>query len=195
MPLEVNQSTSYPVTGSIRLNLELEQKVEFDLFLRIPVWSKQTVISVNGQFMQDIVSGTYFKISREWKSGDSIEIKFDMRGQLIRQDDHQAILRGPIVLARDTRFGDGYVDETAIIQAKDGWVDLQPLSNTPDHIWMAFTAPAKIGTDLEGDFKEPRPIKFCDFASAGNIWEPSARYRVWIRETLNVQNVEQPTIY
>ena len=51
---------------------------------------------------------------------------------------------------------------------------------------MSFTVPRKIGTDLEGQNKEPVQISFCDFASAGNTWKQSSRYRVWLVKTLNV---------
>ncbi|MGM9769016.1 MAG: hypothetical protein ACI3Z0_11280 [Candidatus Cryptobacteroides sp.] len=33
-----------------------------------------------------------------------------------------------------------------------------------------------------------RLIHFCDFASAGNDWNPCGRYRVWIPRTLHVMS-------
>lgn len=43
-----------------------------------------------------------------------------------------------------------------------------------------------LGTDLENiENKVVKQIKFCDFASAGNDWDPAGRYRVWIPKTLN----------
>lgn len=43
-----------------------------------------------------------------------------------------------------------------------------------------------LGTDLENmENKAVKQIKFCDFASAGNDWAPTGRYRVWIPKTLN----------
>jgi hypothetical protein len=45
-----------------------------------------------------------------------------------------------------------------------------------------------LGTDLEGEGRNVKQIHFCDFASAGNTWSPDSRYRVWIRQTLNVMN-------
>jgi hypothetical protein len=43
-----------------------------------------------------------------------------------------------------------------------------------------------LGADLEGEFGKPREIHFCDFASAGNIWDANSRYKVWIKKTLHV---------
>ena len=53
--------------------------------------------------------------------------------------------------------------------------------------WMSFTAPAVLGTDLEGNGK-PTPIHLCDFGSAGDTWEKSVRYRVWLPKTLHVMH-------
>ena len=46
-----------------------------------------------------------------------------------------------------------------------------------------------LGANLE-DAKEKavRMIHFCDFASAGNDWDPHGRYRVWIPRTLHVMS-------
>ncbi|MDD5053137.1 MAG: hypothetical protein PHO27_10440 [Sulfuricurvum sp.] len=69
-------------------------------------------------------------------------------------------------------------------------MEILPSTEKPEHVWMAFTAPLFLGTDLEGKFKKPLQIHFCYFSSAGNTWEQSSRYRVWIPKTLNVMNAE-----
>jgi len=76
---------------------------------------------------------------------------------------------------------------------ENGTVELVPVSRKPANVWMAFTAPLALGTDLEGEFREPKQISFCDFASAGNTWGEDSRYRVWIPQTLNVMGIEYKT--
>ena len=56
----------------------------------------------------------------------------------------QAIVRGPLVLARDSRFNDGFIDETAVVVSKDGYVELTPVE-APEFAWMTFTAPLILG--------------------------------------------------
>ena len=34
--------------------------------------------------------------------------------------------------------------------------------------------------------KMARPVRFCDFASAGNDWASKGRYKVWIPQTLHM---------
>lgn len=188
--VSVQQQTNYPETDKIVVIVNPEKEANFAVALRIPEWSAQNSVKINGIEITEIQSGKYKMIERKWKKGDRIELTLDLRGRLIQQDEYRAIVRGPVVLARDTRFGDGFIDETSIIQNENGFVELVPVANKHENIWLAFTAPLVLGSDLEGDFKNPRQIHFCDFGSAGNTWDLNTRYRVWLRETLNVMKTD-----
>lgn len=185
----IQQKTTYPENDKIILEINPKKSREFEIALRIPEWSEKTSLTINGDSIKNLKAGTYKRVKRAWKKGDRIELQLDLRGRLVKQNSYQAITRGPIVLARDTRFADGFVDETAIVQSENGIVKLTPTQKIPNSIWMAFTAPLVLGTDLEGEFKNPQKINFCDFGSAGNTWEPGTRYRVWIPQTLNVMKM------
>ena len=182
----LEQHTEYPVSEKVLITIDPERAEDFTVALRIPSWSKQTDIRINGKNIDKIVPGTYKRIKRKWNKGDKIELQLDMRGHLVRLNNYVAIQRGPILLARDSRFGDGFVDEAAAIQNEDGFVELQISEEKPAEIWMAFTAPVKLGTDIEATSNLPVQIHFCDFCSAGNTWDKSTRYRVWLPEPLNV---------
>ena len=185
--VQLEQNTEYPVHGLVSINIDPVKEETFTIALRIPNWSEQTSIKVNGENIDGIDPGTYKRITRTWKKGDKIELQLDMRGRLVRQDNHVAIVRGPIVLARDSRFGDGHVDEAARIQNEDGYVDLRISGEKPAGVWMAFTAPLKLGTGTKATLNPPAQIHFCDFCSAGNTWDRSTRYRVWLPEPLDVR--------
>ena len=94
--------------------------------------------------------------------------------------------RGPIVLARDSRLADGFVDESLTLTTDSlGCVDVHSVEPASSAMWMVFETNA-----LTGPYKENvtvRPIRFCDFSSAGNTWDPSVRYRVWIPQTLDIR--------
>jgi len=183
----LEQNTEYPVLGLVSINIDPVKEETFTIALRIPNWSEQTSIKVNGENIDGIDPGTHKRITRTWKKGDKIELQLDMRGRLVRQDNHVAIVRGPIVLARDSRFGDGSVDEAAVIQHEDGYVDLRISGEKPAGVWMAFTTPLKLGTGTKATLNPPAQIHFCDFCSAGNTWDRSTRYRVWLPEPLDVR--------
>jgi hypothetical protein len=82
------------------------------------------------------------------------------------------------------------VYESAVIRENQGLVELLPSKVKPDGVWMSFTAPLVVGTDLEGEFRNPKQVSFCDFASAGNTWGEDSRYKVWIPQTVNVMKTD-----
>lgn len=182
------QNTEYPVNGDVELSINGDKPLNFMLALRIPLWSKNTSVWINGIKQDGIIPGSYLKIARNWKNNDKIQLKLDLQAQLVELQGYQAIMRGPVLLARDSRFGDGFIDEASVIQHKAQVVDLQPSANKPENVWMSFTAPLVLGTDLEGEHRKPVQVHFCDFASAGNTWDSSERYKTWLKKTLHVMN-------
>lgn len=186
--VKINISTDYPASDKIEIIIEPEKPVEFSLMLRIPEWSDKTSVSVNGDNAVPAIPGTYYRISRKWNRGDRIILTADLTARLIILNGHQSIVRGPVVLARDSRFSDGDVDEPAVIRHNNFNVELKVLSNKPPDVWMAFSASMVTGTNLEGKFRTQGQAALCDFSSAGNTWSEESRYRVWIKQTLDVMN-------
>jgi hypothetical protein len=174
----------------VRINIVPDVPQNFTLAIRIPAWSTNTRVSVNGEPVAQIKAGNYLKINRTWKGDDSLRIEMDMTGKIVELNGYQAIVRGPVLLARDTRFSDGFIAEPAVISHENGMVRLNPQSENPDNIWMSFSAPLLPGTDLEG-IKQGQ-VRFCDFASAGNTWTEDSRYKVWIPRTLDVRQNHSP---
>ncbi len=191
--VKLRMTTNYPVDESVKIEiLDTDTTEPFIIMLRVPSWSGKTAIAFGDKKVDgDVKPGDYFPLKGNWVEGTTITLNFDVRGRVLRRNNSFALMKGPVVLARDSRFNDGFVDETARPAEKDGFIELTPVTEKPAGVWMAFTAPLVLGTDLEGEAKHPKQIKFCDFASAGNTWEDSVRYRVWIPETLNVMK----TIY
>jgi hypothetical protein len=185
--ITLTQQTTYPETPTVVITLAPEAESEFALNLRIPGWSKETAVKVNGAALADIAAGTFKTIRRMWKAGDKIEMAFDWGGRVLAENNHVALMRGPIVFARDARFNDGNIDRAGDFPSvKNGTIALKPAASKPDGIWMAVAVDMVQGTTHEGAEAKAGPILFCDFASAGNTWDLSSYYRVWIRQVLNV---------
>lgn len=187
--IKITQTTDYPVNGKIIIRIDPSSPVRYPIALRIPSWSKEVTLAINGEKIKQVAAGSYHTVERTWKNGDQIELTLDLRAHVEEMNRTQAIVRGPIVLARDSRFADGDVDEAAVIHQKEGEVMLQEVKEKEDFAWMVFTAPLVSGTDLEAQ-EGIRQIRFCDFSSAGNNWDRKVRYRVWIPKTLNVMNAD-----
>ncbi|MGN1214636.1 MAG: beta-L-arabinofuranosidase domain-containing protein [Candidatus Cryptobacteroides sp.] len=211
IPVSMTISTSYPVDGYAALTLSPKKPVAFTLALRVPEFASDSFsVSVNGEPADCAAAGGYVRISRKWKEGDVVEVSMDLKTTVETLNGMQAVVRGPIVFARDSRFGDGYVDESAVIQADaEGRIDAIPVfvsgsgsgsgsGSVPDSAsgyvpdsfcWLDLQVPMVVGANLEDPSDSAvKLIHFCDYASAGNDWSKTGRYRVWIPKTLHVMS-------
>ena len=174
--------TIYPSEGNVRIVNHTVKQMPFTVKFRIPAWSQKTVLKVNGKQMDGVKAGSYYALTRTWTIGDVVEIFFDMTVRAHVMNNHVAFTRGPIALARDTRFNDGDINEVFRRQSlKDGQaVDFASVRAPSEDIWMAYSASLPIGSHTEHpDGRRPQTVFFCDYASAGNLWQPSNAYRVW----------------
>lgn len=204
------QQTTYPVNNTITIHVNPQRPASFVLKLRIPEWSKQTRLKVNGK---EVICkpGTYASISRYWKPNDVVTLELDLRGRIVRAPSgapQQAVMRGPILLAFDNRltpaqdstvwlvagpqkFDDvtatskGYVLPTHNFPKNkdEAYIDLKPVTIQNDDILMAFEVPFIIRMWHIVNHHEKKLI-MCDYASAGNKWSADNVYRVWLPQPL-----------
>jgi len=189
--LGISVETNYPADGKVCLIAELSSDEEFTLMLRVPKWSTETHIAVNGEKISASVG--YTSIRRIWKNGDSVELIFDMRARIQRpipnltdtvkthgklEEVHEspearyqiAMERGPLVLARDARLGGDVCEAVDIDYDKDGYVKLAPSDSADFDKMIEFAVPTKDG----GSFK------VIDYASAGKTWDERSKYGCWL---------------
>lgn len=191
--VKLRMTTNYPVDGKVKVEIERDSAdTECQISFRRPAWCQNFVANFPKQIAGDKDKNQYFaSVSLSDKKQAEWILDLDVRGRVEKRNGFVALMKGPVVLARDTRFNDGFIDDSAVVQVdKEGFVDLQPIENKPAGVWLAFTAPLVLGSDLEGEAKKPLRKAFCDFGSAGNTWDASIRYRVWLPETLNIQRTE-----
>jgi DUF1680 family protein len=153
----------YPLSGDVRVTVNPAKKKKFPIKLRIPAWSKTTVVSVGGQNYAAI-PGAYLEIDREWNTGDVIHIKLDLRILVHEALDgcgRVALTYGPVVLAQDSRRGkvDASISTEKLAACT---IDKSPQNN----IFMRFRLAD--GTEL------------CDYASAGNEFNKTNQLCVWM---------------
>jgi hypothetical protein len=116
----------------------------------------------------------------------------DFRGRVVKAPsglDDAAIMRGPIVLAFDTRlvpYRSG-VTEPPMYRYKfldnNGFIDLEQVTPEIPDIWMRFKVPLK---DEAGSIHF---LEMCDYTSAGNTWEEGNLFRVWIQQPFDFRHL------
>ena len=84
----LTQRTQYPTVNRIEIEVTPPKDTTTTLFLRIPEWSKQTQVKVNGEAISPVQPGSYLPIQREWKSGDKIELILDFSIRWITGDEN-----------------------------------------------------------------------------------------------------------
>lgn len=76
----IRETTDYPFDTRISFVMEMKDDgVNFPFYIRIPKWTRNATVKVNGQDMdEDLQAGKYLCIDREWKNGDRVEVDFPM---------------------------------------------------------------------------------------------------------------------
>lgn len=153
---------NYPDGATAAITVSLSAPRRFRLKLRVPAWSTRTRIRVAGEEIP-AHPGTFAEIDRLWRTGDRVELEFDLRFRAVPAPDGGALLaamRGPVLFARDSRLGE---------------LDT-PVS--PEEIENAQEIPAE--PEFARLCRLPDGSKLCDYASAGNRFTPENTLRVWL---------------
>ena len=131
--LKLTQTTNYPWEGAVNITIDKCKTDPFEILLRIPDWAAGTTIMLNGKKLsKKIKAGSFAKIKREWKKGDSITLEMPMDIHLVEGHprieevrNQVAVKRGPIVycmetpdLPKNTKILDVYIDGKAHLSVK-----------------------------------------------------------------------------
>ena len=99
--VSLKQTTNYPWSGDIQIEVTPKKKQDFNLKIRVPGWVQGQVvpsdlysytdkkklsyaIKVNGQPVESQLINGYFTITRTWVKGDKVEIHFDMEPRTVK---------------------------------------------------------------------------------------------------------------
>ncbi len=180
--VEFDGYSLYPRADSARLVCRTAGK--FALRLRIPAHCASAAITLNGAPIPGAVPGAYHEIRRAWNPGDVVEIAFEMPVVAHVRAHHAAFTRGPVLLSRDSRFGDGDLSEPfrpdSLSDGQDCSALFAPAAPPSDDFAACYAASLPLGSHAENpDGALPSTVFFCDYASAGDTWRRGDFYRTW----------------
>jgi DUF1680 family protein len=102
----IKEESNFPWSGAVAISVNPSQTKTFTVKLRIPGWTKDPSVKINGQAV-DIGKNSekgYLTVTREWKAGDTVTMDLPMPVQRIyahprvRMDvGRVALSRGPLV--------------------------------------------------------------------------------------------------
>jgi len=156
--VQITLDTDFPVSGKVKIGIHLAKTEEFDIHLRMPFWSEKTEIKLDGKLLLP-EPGTFETLHKAWEDGDVIEVDFDLRCRIINSpkgDGYQALIRGPVVLARDENLDLNYAQPVEVI-SENGYVDVIKEEPFYETVRLQFKVPTKDGY-----------IRMVDYASSDN---------------------------
>ncbi|MBI9050191.1 MAG: glycoside hydrolase family 127 protein [Anaerolineaceae bacterium] len=109
--VKLSMKTEYPWQGHISLQITETDNTAWALSLRIPKWSRNQTLSINGIIVKDIqIKQGNLVLERVWKADDRIDLKLDIEPVLVASNPRVdatrgclAIQRGPIVYCLEDR--------------------------------------------------------------------------------------------
>jgi len=125
-PIKIVQKTNYPWDGVVDISISPAKASQFTLHLRIPGWTEDAQVNVNGKALAGITPGQYLPLNRTWVSGDVVRLQIDMHPQMliansrvVEDTGRVALQRGPLVYCMEemdqpagTRLVDIAIDAT-----------------------------------------------------------------------------------
>lgn len=116
----LRQTTDYPYSSHIRLDLTASSPAEFSVFLRIPAWARGASLTASGiRDSRQLTPGSFAEVRRTWKSGDAVELELPFTTRLSAVDaqhpDVMALTIGPLVLMALRNPGQNATPETATV--------------------------------------------------------------------------------
>ena len=204
-PVHISQRTGYPFTGKIRLTIVPSKEASFPLFIRIPDWAEHVQITVDGKAVnaQEIHSGTYYSVNRDWKKGDVVEIDLPMPLRIVQQAEFAVMPQGKDDLYRVNWFalarGPLVYASNGLINGKDRETNFHLRSEKPESLFRpvaeagrAVTAAGR-AVATAGKWDGPayrlvapgmRPLLFLPFYEAGGRGAGTWRL-TWIQSAID----------
>jgi len=105
----LEQRTAFPESNETVLSLRSDQPVELTLRVRVPSWSRRTVLELNG-IAVDHSAGPeqWVAVRRTWIPTDTLTVRFDCTLGATAVDEYHpnrvAMTYGPLVLAQDASW-------------------------------------------------------------------------------------------
>ena len=166
-PVDLTIGGRFADEGHATITLGLNTPETFTLRLRVPAWSHEPTLTVNGE--TQAVEVGYIDLTREWKKGDTVTLDLHPEVEMQTLNGKVAFTFGPLVLARDEQKEEGSIESPVTPVLHNGRLIVNQL-NAEEGETVRFTLKTEGGDLL-----------LTDYASCGKRWmEERNRISVWL---------------
>ena len=190
----LRETSDYPWSGEIRIEVDPAAAAAFDLTLRVPGWAKGAKATVNGELLPLAASSGYATIHRRWNKGDVVTLTLPMPAERlyahpsVRMDvGRVALRRGPLIYCVEEADNPGEPVQTLELK-RSAPIEARERADLFDGV-VTLEAPAKrlVPGDAEGALYSRTPPKAKDdtlTAIPYYLWANRApgSMQVWIAE-------------
>lgn len=169
---------NFPENGNVSITVETAKSANFPLALRVPSWCKNFLAKIGKETYKGITN-EIVTINRIWKSGDKINITFDMPIQSISggksYPNKIAFLRGPQVLAFDSLLNSQNINDIILNKnetIKIGKLNLETKSELLPKNWIGNQA---FSIDILNSNEKIKLVPFAEASQTGGdmrVWLP-----------------------
>jgi DUF1680 family protein len=159
--------SEFPFGGASSLEVTVDAPTERTFYFRIPAWSEQFSISINGETVTPELKNGYAEVGRVWNSGDSVKLEFAVeankkfsRYEVDVNRGRLALTRGPLVYCLEQV--DNGPDLDAVTIASDASFSAEERSDLLGGI-TALTGPAVRERTDSGELYSDHPPATEDF--------------------------------
>lgn len=164
-PVSFKMTSDYPWDGEITLEVERAAGDQsFPISLRIPEWSRDFSVVVNGEAQSVDARDGFVTIDRVWKAGDVVALSLPMQVEVMEshpmveeQRNHVALMRGPILFCVEAQDVPGdedieqvYIDPKATFSFEKRDIAGNQLGVLTGELWVR-----KAGKFDEGELFRP----------------------------------------
>ena len=99
---KVEQVNDFPAEEGTSLIISPDKSRKFTVSIRIPEWTSDMSVKVNGKEIAAKAENGFMKITRKWSAGDKVEIALPMSLRAVAlpdKSDNYSFMYGPVVLA------------------------------------------------------------------------------------------------
>ncbi|SFC92009.1 hypothetical protein SAMN04487907_1145 [Zunongwangia mangrovi] len=84
----LEQKTGFPEKDQINLIVKSSNETASTINIRIPQWSQNPTVKLNGKMQKNVFPGEYFSLNRNWKKGDKITINLPMELEWVEHENY-----------------------------------------------------------------------------------------------------------
>lgn len=160
--IKISQKTKYPLDGNIKIKVTLEKEEIFSIKFRIPNWSKSSKLVVNNDVYNNLHSGQYIEIKRNWNKNNYINLFLDLDiylKKIVNNKDKcsSSFYYGPILLTYDQIFNELEYDQIIPLSIENHSFNIiKNIENSS--YWIMI----RVNTN------DGKSLILCDYASSGS---------------------------